>query len=374
VAGVRLERVTKTFRTSSGEEKVAVRELSLEARRGELLALLGPSGSGKTTTLRLIAGLEKPDAGRVWIGGRDAAGLPPGKRDVAMAFQTDALYPHLSALENMAFPLRLRGASRAEARRRAAEIAALLGVEGLLDRLPRELSGGERQRVALGRALARRARITLLDEPLAHVDPELRRGIWKALRAAHRRAGGAWVWVTHDHAEALALGDRVAAVAEGALQQIGSPREILDRPANLFVARFVGRPPINLFHGTLSRVSGSGVFHWGEADALAFPVPETALPAGVGWGPLPAVMGVRPGDLVLEAGEGTRPGAFEARVVLVELASAGAVARLEARGMEFAAATSGDPPIEPGELVWARPRTDRALFFDPAAGKLLPPE
>ena len=221
-------------------EIVAVDSLDLEVARGEFLSLLGPSGCGKTTTLRLIAGFEQPDAGAVLIDGRDVAGLPPYKRDVNTVFQSYALFPHLSVIDNVAYGLRQRGASRGERRRKAGELLGLVRLEGVEQRKPRELSGGQQQRVALARALVLSPRVLLLDEPLGALDLKLRKELQVFLKTLHGEIGITFVYVTHDQEEALAMSDRVAVMNRGRIEQLAPPQEIYDRPASRFVADFIG--------------------------------------------------------------------------------------------------------------------------------------
>ncbi len=234
----------------------AVDHLALAVQDRELLTIVGPSGCGKTTTLRLIAGLESPDAGRILFDDQPVTALPPAARDVAMVFQSHALFPHFSAFDNIALGLTLRRVSRAEIHTRVRETADWLGITPCLDRKPGKLSGGERQRVALGRALVRRPGILLLDEPFSNLDEPLRAQLRSELLALRARLGMTVIYVTHDQAEALALGDRVAVLSQGQLQQIGSPREIYEAPANRFVAGFVGSPPMNLVPGTVGHQEG----------------------------------------------------------------------------------------------------------------------
>jgi ABC-type sugar transport system ATPase subunit len=240
VAGVVFAGVRKDY-----GEIVALRGLDLDAADGELLVLLGPSGSGKSTVLRVTAGLEEVTAGSIAIGGRDVTRVAPARRDVAMVFQNYALFPHLDVADNIGFGLTARGMGRREVAERVAEAAGLAGCEGFLDRKPFRLSGGERQRVALARALARRPKVFLLDEPLSNLDAQLRGETRAELKALHQRVGGTMLYVTHDQVEALTLGDRVAVLREGELQQVGGPDEVYRRPANRFVASFVGSPAMN---------------------------------------------------------------------------------------------------------------------------------
>jgi ABC-type sugar transport system ATPase subunit len=234
-----LEQLTKTFSSRNGQPIAAVSGASLSLAKGELLALVGPSGCGKTTTLRLIAGLEDPDAGIIKLDDQVANGIPPKDRDVAMVFQHHALYPHLTAAENLAFGLTLRGVGRAEISQRVNELADKLSLTKCLARKPAELSGGERQRVALGRALIRKPGILLLDEPFANLDAPLRRELRRELLQLHREQNLTTLLVTHDQAEALALGNLVAVMNAGRIEQVGSPMELRERPATPFVASFL---------------------------------------------------------------------------------------------------------------------------------------
>ena len=223
----------------------AVAAVDLEVRAGELLVLVGPSGCGKSTLLRLIAGLEEPTAGEVWIGGRAVNDVAPGDRDVAMVFQSYALYPHMTVAQNLGFGLRVRGTGRDEVAERVGRAAGVLGLGDLLDRRPGQLSGGQQERVALGRAMVRDPGVFLFDEPLSNLDAGLRLRTRDDIAALHRRLGTTMIFVTHDQVEALSLGQRVAVMDRGRIQQVGTPREIYRRPGNLFVAGFVGSPPIN---------------------------------------------------------------------------------------------------------------------------------
>jgi ABC-type sugar transport system ATPase subunit len=241
MSAIRLEGIRKSF----GKGAPILSDLNLAIPEGERLAVVGPSGAGKTTLLRLIAGFEKPDAGKIFIGERDVTDLPPEQRDVAFVFQTHALYPHLTVEENLGFPLKLRGVSRTEITNRVKAMAALLKLEPFLKRRVPELSGGEAQRVALGRALIREPAALLMDEPLSSLPPDLRLQLRHELVKLHTKQPRPLIYVTHDHEDALALGQRVAVLHEGRLQQIGAPHEIYERPANKFVATFIGKPSMN---------------------------------------------------------------------------------------------------------------------------------
>ena len=255
MARAELERVSRTI-----DGVPIVREIDLEIADGELVAVLGPSGCGKSTLLRLVAGLDELTSGTIRLGERRIDGVPAHERDVAMVFQSYALYPHLTVRGNVEFPLRMRGVPRTERARRVAEVAALVEIDALLDRRPAALSGGQRQRVALARALVRAPALFLLDEPLSNLDARLRADVRRSIRALQRRLGVTTLYVTHDQTEAMTLGDRVVVLESGRVQQVGTPLEVYERPANAFVAGFVGAPPMNLlaatFDGTHLHVGG----------------------------------------------------------------------------------------------------------------------
>jgi multiple sugar transport system ATP-binding protein len=273
----------------------AVRNISLDVRAGEFLVLVGPSGCGKSTTLRMVAGLEEVTSGEIRIGDRVVNDVAPGDRDIAMVFQNYALYPHLSVRDNMAFGLRMRGMPRAEIDRRVAEAAASLSIEHLLGRRPRELSGGQRQRVALGRAIVREPKVFLFDEPLSNLDAKLRVQMRAELARLHRRLGTTVIYVTHDQVEAMTLGDRIVLMNHGVIQQVDAPLAIYRRPANRFVASFIGSPTMNVLAGT---VAGDEFVVEGAAARVPLPdAPAGPIPQG------PAVLGVRPEDL-LATGDG----------------------------------------------------------------------
>ena len=246
----------KTYKVPRQAPVIALAGVDLELREGELLVVLGPSGSGKTTFLRSIAGLDEPDAGTVEIAGRDVTSVPPGQRDVAMVFQEYALFPHLDVRSNIAFGLKARKKPAPEVESALDRVTTMLGLDGLLHRRPSELSGGERQRVALARAVVRQPQVFLLDEPLSQLDAELRIQTRTEIRALQKQLGTAMVYVTHDQTEALTIGDRVAIMRSGRVEQVGEPMELYHHPASAFVARFVGQPAMNLFPATLAGGTG----------------------------------------------------------------------------------------------------------------------
>jgi len=312
VAAVTLEQLVKVY---PGGVR-AVDGLSLAVPDGQLAVLVGPSGCGKTTTLRLIAGLEGATGGSVWIDGRPVDRLAPRHRDVAMVFQHHALYPHLSVRGNLAFGLKLRHAARAEIRRRVEETAAMLGIADLLDRRPAALSGGQQQRVALGRAIVRRPKVFLLDEPLSSLDARLRARMRDEIRRLHRKLGATMIYVTHDQTEAMTLGQRVAVMHQGRIQQADDPTTLYRRPANRTVAALIGSPPMNLLDGRIETRDGRPVFCHGR---LQVPVPEEWAGRLEPYVDKPITLGVRPEHLGLrEKGDGAnlpeRPGGCFAQI------------------------------------------------------------
>jgi multiple sugar transport system ATP-binding protein len=270
----------------------AVKELSLAIAEAELLVLVGPSGCGKTTALRMVAGLEDISAGDLYIGGRRVNDVPEKDRDIAMVFQNYALYPHMTVAQNIAFSLKLAKKPKDEIRRRVDETARLLGLEEFLDRRPKQLSGGQRQRVAMGRAIIREPQAFLMDEPLSNLDAQLRVHMRGEIEALQKRLGVTTLYVTHDQIEAMTMGDRVAVLRSGELQQVGTPTDVYDRPVNLFVAGFMGSPPMNLARGSIESTNGSLVVRAGSAT-LPIP-PGRELDA---WAGKPVIVGIRPEDL-----------------------------------------------------------------------------
>jgi multiple sugar transport system ATP-binding protein len=269
MAGVRFDHVTKRF-----GDVVAVDDLDLEVQDREFLVLLGPSGCGKSTALRMIAGLEEPTEGSIRIGDRRVDGVDPKDRDLSMVFQSYALYPHKSVRQNIEFPLRSRKVPAAERDRLVSDVVAQLGLTGLLDRKPRQLSGGQRQRVALARAIVRRPAVFLMDEPLSNLDAKMRTSTRAELVELHARLGTTFVYVTHDQVEAMTMASRVAVMSEGSLQQVGPPQEVYDRPESVFVAQFIGSPPMNVLAGTV--VDEGGVRRVRAAGGTLEVVPEVA--------------------------------------------------------------------------------------------------
>ncbi len=304
MAEIRLQGISRRF--ADGTE--AVRPTDLSIHDGELFILVGPSGCGKSTLLKLIVGLERPSSGQVLVDGVAVTDLDPKDRNMAMVFQSYALYPHMTVRENLAFPLKLARLPRQQIAERVAQAAAILGLEGLLERRPAALSGGQRQRVAMGRAIVRQPAAFLLDEPLSNLDAKLRVQMRTELSRLQRRLGTTTVYVTHDQTEAMTLGDRVAVLRAGELQQVGTPRELYREPANLFVAGFIGSPAMNLIPARV------------EADRLILPMLELPLPpplrGAAGSGPRLCVAGIRP-EHIGEPGP-SGEGAFRVRVEALE--------------------------------------------------------
>jgi ABC-type sugar transport system ATPase subunit len=340
MAGIRLENLTKHWPGGG----VAAEEISLTIGEGELAVLVGPSGCGKSTTLRMIAGLTSPTSGRILIGGEDVTDLPPRRRDVAMVFQSYALYPHLTVAGNLAFGLRMRGVPRREREARVRETAELLGLTDLLAARPARLSGGQRQRVALGRAIVRKPRAFLLDEPLSNLDATLRVRMRAEIARLHRELGVTMVYVTHDQEEAMTLADRVAVMDRGRIQQVDPPLTVYRRPANRFVAGFIGSPAMNEIPARVMR---------GEAG--------TGL-----------VLGVRPQDLRVTDGDGDLP----AVVDVVEPLGSEVLVHLEAevdgRRRELRLLDRTGRSFKEGERLQVELPRDRLHLFDEATGERIP--
>ena len=293
MAEIRLEKLTKVYPDGT----LAVSELDLEIGNGEFVVFVGPSGCGKTTALRMIAGLEQITDGTVRIGGEVVNTLPPKDRDVAMVFQNYALYPHMSAYDNMAFALKMRGVARSEVDRRVAGAARILGLAEVLKKKPRTLSGGQRQRVAMGRAIVREPQAFLMDEPLSNLDAKLRVEMRAEIARIQRDLAVTTIYVTHDQVEAMTMGDRVAVLRGGHLQQVARPQELYDRPLNLFVAEFIGSPAMNLILADYAQSNGRATLRFGKY-ALAVPeLVRSRRPGLARYQGRQVVLGIRPEDL-----------------------------------------------------------------------------
>jgi len=289
MASVTYEHVTKRF-----GDVVAVNDLNLEIKDQEFLVLLGPSGCGKTTSLRLLAGLEELTAGNIYIGDRLVNDVAPKDRDIAMVFQSYALYPHMSVYDNMAFGLKLRKVPKAEIDRRVKQAAEILGISDLLDRKPKQLSGGQRQRVAVGRAIVREPKVFLMDEPLSNLDAKLRVHARAELAKLHQRLGTTFIYVTHDQMEAMTMATRIAVLRDGILQQLDTPQRLYDAPTNIFVAGFIGSPSMNFFDVTV--VEGDGRLYV-DGGSFRLEVPESKIPALLPYKGREIIFGIRPEDI-----------------------------------------------------------------------------
>jgi multiple sugar transport system ATP-binding protein len=351
MADVRFEQASCIY---PGSDLPAVDALDLHVDDGELVVLVGPSGSGKTTALRMLAGLEEVAAGAVYIGARDVTDDPPKARDVAMVFQNYALYPYLSVAANIGFPLKIAGVKKAERERRVREAAAMLGLTEYLERKPGQLSGGQRQRVAMGRAIVRAASVFLMDEPLSNLDAKLRVQMRADIAELQSRLGVTTVYVTHDQSEAMTLGNRVAVMQDGRLQQFDAPRVLYERPVNTFVAGFIGSPAMNLV--TVPVANGSV-----SLGGVSIPV------AAGDWKTL--VVGVRPESLELA------PDGIPARVEVVEEIGADAyvfcAAEMGGEETKLVARAAAKSAPQRGARVSLRPVADDAHVFDPAGGSRL---
>ena len=298
MANIRFDRVSKRF---GNQQAAAVHDLNLDVRDKELLTLVGPSGCGKSTTLNMLAGLEDPSEGLISIDDRVVNDVPPGARDIAMVFQSYALYPHMTVRQNIGFGLEVRGVKKQEIARRVDEAAQLLDIGPLLDRRPKELSGGQRQRVALGRAITRDPKVFLLDEPLSNLDAQLRTQMRAELRLLFRRIEGTVVYVTHDQAEAMTLSDRLVVMRNGIVQQVGTPLEVYNNPVNMFVGRFLGSPSMNMVDSTVASVDGAAVL---QTAGGALPVTREMVSGDELTVDRPLAIGIRPEDIAITPGHG----------------------------------------------------------------------
>ncbi|HEY3414721.1 MAG TPA: sn-glycerol-3-phosphate ABC transporter ATP-binding protein UgpC [Armatimonadota bacterium] len=296
MATVTLKELTKSFKTIT-----AVNKMNLDIKDGEFMVFVGPSGCGKTTALRMIAGLEEPTDGEIYIGERLVNDVSPKDRDIAMVFQNYALYPHMTVFDNMAFGLKLRKVPRQEIKTRVDEVARMLGLEQLLDRKPKALSGGQRQRVALGRAIVRQPLVFLMDEPLSNLDAKLRVQTRSEIIKLHRRLGVTTIYVTHDQVEAMTMGDRITVMKDGVIQQVDSPLSLYNQPVNMFVAGFIGSPAMNFVYGKVEDEGGAAVFNAGAIKVKPVGRLAESLKAYVG---KEIVWGVRPSDIFAKV---TRP-------------------------------------------------------------------
>jgi len=394
MADIRLDGIGKRFPNGFW----AVRDLSLTIDEAELLVLVGPSGCGKTTALRMVAGLEDISAGDLYIGGRRVNDVLERDRDIAMVFQNYALYPHMTVAQNIAFSLRLSKRPRKEIRERVEETARLLGLEELLDRRPKQLSGGQKQRVAMGRAIIRKPQVFLMDEPLSNLDAQLRVHMRGEIEALQKRLGVTTVYVTHDQVEAMTMGDRVAVLRAGELQQVDTPTNVYDRPVNLFVAGFIGSPPMNLARGTVERGEEGVLVRLGSAT---LPVPaEIARVRGLdAWIGRETIVGIRPENLQGPSADGRPAGGFQLPATIDRVEALGSsllafftldappatsaaiaeatggglqeVALITREGTPFCATFEPRSAVRVGDRVDVSLDTHRLHFFDPESESAL---
>jgi multiple sugar transport system ATP-binding protein len=393
VATIELDHVTKVY----ANKNQAVSELSLDVADGEFMVLVGPSGCGKTTALRMVAGLEEISGGTVRIGGKVVNDLSPKDRDVAMVFQNYALYPHMTVAENIGFSLKLRHLDKAEINRRVQEAGQTLGLESMLNIKPVSLSGGQRQRVAMGRALVREPAAFLMDEPLSNLDAKLRVQMRAEVSRIQRRLGVATLYVTHDQTEAMTMGDRVAVLAHGVLQQCEPPQALYDYPANLFVAAFIGSPAMNIYQGEMEVDGGQMAVRLGDHRIVVPPSQQEARPGLAGYRGRRIAVGIRPEHLAVGHELPDNPSVLPAEIDLLESLGAevivhfrikadhirpeGAVAEGEDQTMPLAIGAGGSDKTAPGvarvdprvqlkvaETVKLVPDTDHLQFFDLDSG------
>jgi multiple sugar transport system ATP-binding protein len=355
MASVSFRKIEKSF----GKVKI-IHGISFDISDGEFVVLVGPSGCGKSTLLRMLAGLEEISGGEIAIDGKVINDLESKDRDIAMVFQSYALYPHMTVRDNMAFSLKLRKADAELTGKRVGDAARILNLDPLLDRFPRELSGGQRQRVAMGRAIVRDPKVFLFDEPLSNLDAKLRVAMRAEIKALHQRLKTTTVYVTHDQIEAMTMADRIVVMHDGIIEQIGTPLELFDRPGNLFVAQFIGSPSMNILKGTMRVVDGRA---WVDAEGHAWP---SAVLAQARDGQ-PVSYGVRPGDLSLSAsGQG-----IPAKVVVVEPTGAETELLLEVGGTRVIVVIHGRTSAQPDDIVHLAIAPGKSHVFDDAGGERL---
>ena len=356
---VTIKNLTKRYETGVGVEG-----LNLEIRDGEFFILLGPSGCGKSTTLLCVAGLLRPNSGEIWLGDKLVTSVErdiyvtPQKRGVAMVFQDYALYPHMTAFGNIAFPLQVSGKSKPEVETRVRKAAESLGISQLLDRKPKQLSGGQRQRVALGRAIVREPEVFLMDEPLANLDAKLRVHMRAELKNLHQKLGTTTLYVTHDQVEAMSVGDRIAIQKDGILQQVGTPEDVYDRPRNMFVGGFIGSPAMNMLEGNLVKKDGNVEVDLG---ITAFALPNRTKEAVKQAKRSEVVLGVRPEHTTITKHQ---KNAIEANVSFVELIGRELHVHLTAREEPLVAIAEPTERLEVGQQVWLAFDKSKIHIFD----------
>lgn len=362
LARVLLKNVKKQF-----GEVIAVNKLNLEAEDKEFLVLLGPSGCGKTTVLRCIAGLETPDEGEIYIGEQLVNDLNPKERDIAMVFQTYALYPHMSVFSNLAFPLENAKVPKDEIKKRVRQVAELLQIEALLKRKPKQLSGGQRQRVALGRAMIREPHVFLMDEPLSNLDAKLRVYMRAELKKLQKEVGITTIYVTHDQVEAMTMGDKVAILNEGILQQVGTPNRIYFQPSNVFVAGFIGTPPTNFFECNLIKEAPPVL----DAGEFKYPVPEHLHKVLSEWSANSFVIGVRPQDVIVYKDTNRKKSLVRAQLYVIEPLGDKQILDLKVGDYLVKALVSPDFEAEVENPLWIEFPADKIHVFDKKTGKAI---
>ena len=355
MANVSFRNIAKNF----GKVKV-IHGISFDIQDGEFVVLVGPSGCGKSTLLRMLAGLEEISGGEIAVDGRVVNDLDSKDRDIAMVFQSYALYPHMTVRDNMAFSLKLRKADKALTDKRVGDAARILNLDPLLDRFPRELSGGQRQRVAMGRAIVRDPKVFLFDEPLSNLDAKLRVAMRAEIKALHQRLKTTTVYVTHDQIEAMTMADRIVVMHDGIIEQIGTPLELFDHPGNLFVAQFIGSPSMNVFNGILHQNAGR---NWVEGQGHQWPVSSI----GSGQNGQAVHYGIRPGDIdIVAAGQG-----IAASVVVVEPTGAETELVLAVGEATFTVVLHGRTTVKPDDIVGLQIDAAKVHLFDQTSGKRL---
>ncbi|MGH2429849.1 MAG: ABC transporter ATP-binding protein [Candidatus Limnocylindria bacterium] len=361
MATVTFDHLYKRF----SEEVVAVNDLHLEVADGEFLCLVGPSGCGKTTALRCVAGLEEISEGELRIGDRVVNNVAPKDRDIAMVFQSYALYPHMSVYDNLAFGLKLRKVKKDDIDRRVKEGAGILGLERFLDRKPKALSGGQRQRVALGRAIVREPAVFLMDEPLSNLDAKLRVQTRAEIARLHQRLETTTIYVTHDQVEAMTMGDRIAVMRDGLLQQVGTPQELYDHPVNIFVAGFIGSPAMNF---ATTKAEGKDLMFGGAKLELAGEQARAAesRPDGAS-----VLIGFRPEHIEIANGQAGGAVRFPATVDVVEYLGSEELIHAQAEGNEIVALLPSDEKVKVGDRVDLAVPMDKLHIFDPDSEKTL---
>jgi multiple sugar transport system ATP-binding protein len=373
MAEIRIERISKTY---PGGKTPAVRDVSLAVADREFMVLLGPSGCGKTTLLRMIAGLEYPDAGRIVIGDRDVTDLPPRKRGIAMVFQSYAVFPHLTVFENIAFGLRMQKRPHPEVKQRVERAAGLIQLEPFLQRYPAQLSGGQRQRVAVARAIVMEPSVLLMDEPLSNLDALLRLEFRAELKKLLADLQTTTVYVTHDQVEALSLGDRIAVMREGRIVQVADPMVVYDRPAEQFVGGFIGNPPMNFLRASVTRENGHARVSLGEQSlvgpaTLADAVATDAVDAGGVDHSGEVVLGIRAENIEARAEAPAEPDALAGEALVVEPLGSHLLITAVVDGQRVKVLTRTDFPIGPGRPIWLRPESDKIRWHRGSDGAAL---